>query len=136
MVGRLLNQVKASAWSMRLAALQVQFNASLIYLNLWSTAMLALTFWHTTGGELSAKYAPWMNIGVFALCWLVWMLFVMWFDYKFVLPARQGFMNVQAVKHENPAMALMEEMRKTQLEIQKNMEEIHKTIEKLDKKAK
>lgn len=45
-------------------------------------------------------------------------------------------MNVQAVKHENPAMALMEEMRKTQLAIQQNMEEMRKTIEKLEEKAK
>jgi hypothetical protein len=90
--------------------------------------MLGLTFWHTTGGALSAKYLPWMNLGWFVLLGIGFVFLAMWFDYKFIYPARQSFLNNQSCKHENPAMALMIDTNNKQIEMKHDIDEINRSL--------
>lgn len=90
----------------------MQYQNSFFYVGLFNTVMLAVTLWYTAGYEIAQRYLPWFGLWMFILTGVaLWHLMIA-FDYKFFYPVRQRFLNVQACKHENPAMDELRAIRK------------------------
>lgn len=115
----LLKQVKGkpSWWG----ALQVQMTNSFFYLSLYNTMALTITVWYTAGHEIAQKYAPWFNFWLFLAFGFVGWCLLMFVDYKFLLPARTGFINLQSCKHQNPAMEALERLEADVLKIKQRL---------------
>lgn len=96
--------MKQSRFIPWLGGFLVQLTNSFFYVTALNTGMIIITFWYTSGSIIANKYAPWMTLWhFFAIC-LVVIGAIMFFDYKYMYPSRQGFLNAQACKHPNPAM--------------------------------
>jgi type III secretory pathway component EscU len=115
-----LNQIKIPKW---IGAFQVQVTNSMFYLSLFNTAMLMVTFWFTSGYQVSERYLSFMNLWLFLILVIVLFAIIAIIDYKFIYPSRQAFVNEQACKHENPAMnelaAIRSELKELREEIRK-----------------
>jgi len=108
----------------RLGALQVQLSVStsyyLVYVNL---SFMGMMFWHTTA-------APWLRQNVYhgASFWMfaTFMLLLigalMFFDKKYIYPSRQAFISHQAYKHDNPAVADLQVLKKNVKKIMEKLE--------------
>lgn len=108
-----MKQVKIPGW---VGVIQVQLTNSFFYISLLNTAMLSVTLWATVGPSIQVVW-PAARFWMFALLGFLLVCGIMLLDYKFMYPVRQGFINEQACKHENPAM---EEL----LKISKRLDEI------------
>lgn len=95
-----MRQVKIPAW---VGAFQVQLTNSFFYITLFNTAMLSVTAWGSVGPSIQVAW-PWAKFWMFAVLAFVVLIVIMLLDYRFMYPVRQGFINEQACKHENPAM--------------------------------
>ena len=116
----LLKQIKPIP---KVGAFQVQVSTTMshymVYINM---CLMGTMFWHTTG-------APWLrqfiyagaSFWMFALFMLLIGCSIMLFDYKFVYPSRQAFINQQAFKHGNPTVAIIKEIRANQKKIMEKL---------------
>jgi hypothetical protein len=114
----ILKQGKAPRW---MGALQVQMSNSNYYMVYYSQAMMAATFWFTAGSPTVEKYAPWISFWMFLLFLVSSVVVLLFFDYKFMLPARQRFQNEQSWKHYNPWMAEIKILQDDMKLIKKHM---------------
>lgn len=105
----ILKQGKLPMW---VGGLQVQMVASSYYTAAYSTIMLAMTFWYTTGDAVAQKFTPWMNFWIFLGLSAFGLLLILFLDYKFIQPSRVAFTNDQSCKHNNPWMDELKIVRK------------------------
>ena len=107
----------------KLGGFQVQLQASmghyLVYINLMFVGMM---FWYTTAGPAVRPYLPWISFWMFASLMLVLIATLMIVDYKFMYPSRQGFLNKQVYKHENPIVKDIQKLIKNQKKIMEKLE--------------
>jgi len=82
------------------------------YLSMMNMTFVGLMFWYTTAGPNIRPYLPWVSFWIFAALIATVVVTVMILDYKFVYPSRQGFLNLQATRHPNPAMDELRIIRK------------------------
>lgn len=99
---RLLKQVKPRP---RVGAFQVQVSTTMshymIYINM---SFMGMMFWHTTAAPFLRQYYIGASFWMFAIFMLLLVTAIGFFDYKFVYPSRQGFLNMQSYRHANPAV--------------------------------
>ncbi len=103
-----MKQVKIPGWA---GAIQVQLTNSFFYVSVFSIVIQSLTLW-TVAKEDIIEMVPWANYWLFLGMSLLFLITIMLVDYKFMYPTRQAFLNEQACKHANPAMALLWSMDK------------------------
>lgn len=99
--------------------------------------MLAITSWQTSLQDRILSVFPWFNFWWFMAVIILITLSVMFFDYKFVYPARQAFQNKQGYEHKNPVKADLEKLSKDTEELKKSLDIIKKYLKipdgKIDK---
>jgi len=106
----------------KLGGFQVQLSTSMSYYVLYINLMfVGMMFWHTTAAPNLRPYAPWVDFWMFASFMLILVAALMILDYKFIYPSRQGFLNKQAYKHDNPAVADLQNILKNQKKIMKKL---------------
>jgi len=94
-----------------LGAIQVQLQSSMFYVSFVLFLLNSTTFWYVAGYQLAQKYAPWVTIEVMYAGFVVLLAFVGFIDWKFILPARMAFNNIQGCKTTNPFMDRMDEVQ-------------------------
>lgn len=119
---RLLKQAKPKLW---LGGLQVQLSMStsyyLIYVNL---SFVGLMFWHTTAAPWLRQHYAGASFWMFAIFMLLLISALMFLDKKYVYPSRQAFISHQAYKHDNPAVADLQVLKKNDEIIMENQKKI------------
>ena len=114
-----MKQAKVKTW---IGGLQVQLSLSMsyyvVYINL---ALMGMMFWHTTAAPVVQPFMPWASFWMFATLMVFIVASVMTLDYKFMYPSRQGFLNRQAYKHENPIVADVKRIEKNLKKMMKEM---------------
>jgi len=102
LTSRNIKQSKPRLWVGRL---QMQLiNTQSLYVGMAQSLMMLGMFWYTTAAPNVRPVAPWFNFWFFLGLIVVGIMAVMVFDFVFVYPSRQSYLNQQAYKHENPVV--------------------------------
>lgn len=107
-----------------MGAVQVQFTNSLIYVSVYNTIALSLTFWYAAGYQMAQEYAPWFSLWLYLTVLVACFAVTLFIDYKFMFPARIKYVNEQTCRHENPAMDKLRE-------IENQLDRQHQDIQKI-----
>ena len=112
-----------------IGAIFVQLQMSLLYVGIANIFMLAITMWYTAGHQIAEKYVPfittpWQVIIILVIGWSV----VIYYDYKFIIPAKQRYLNQQAAKHKNIVLELLEKMDKDNNVMRADIAKIKETL--------
>jgi len=117
----------------KLGAFQVQLSMStsyyLIYVNL---SFMGMMFWHTTAAPWLRQHYIGASFWMFATFMLLLISAIMFLDKKYVYPSRQAFISHQAYKHDNPAVADLQVLKKNDEIIMANQKKIMEMLEKLE----
>ena len=126
---KLLKQANPRLW---LGGFHVQISQSrvnyLIYVNL---CFMGMMFWHTTAAPWLRQFHPGAEFWMFVIFMGLLFSSVMIFDRKVGLPSRQAYQNRQAYKHDNPAVADLQEIKLKVAEIPGIKARLDKVMERL-----
>ena len=114
----------------KLGAFQVQLSMSmshyLVYVNLCFVGMM---FWHTTAAPWLRQHYEGATFWMFATFMLLLVSLLMFLDKKFIYPSRQAYISHQAYKHDNPAVADLQLLKKNNEIIMANQKKIMEKLE-------
>lgn len=112
-----------------IGAIFSQLQMSLMYVGIANIFMLSVTMWYTAGQDIAQKYVPfitstWQILVMLVVGWSI----VIFFDYKFIIPAKQRHLNRQAAKHKNIVLELLEKMDKDNNAMRADIAKIKETL--------
>ena len=95
---------------------------------------VATTLYGLWGGQLIREYIPWFTTWMLLLCMVGFILVMMIFFYKIVIPSQYAFNVQQSYKHQNPMVTDILKGLENDEAILRKLNEIEKRLEKLEQK--
>jgi len=84
---------------------------TMIYVSMLNFIQVTATFYYTTLRPPILQYTPWLNFGIYFGVLVIFVVLIMLFEYKLVMPSTFTFINQQEYAHENLIRRDMQEIK-------------------------
>ena len=96
----------------------------LLYISICNFLLIVLMSFQTSILPWTLVHAPWLTLGVFILMLVGGLFIAAIIEYKFVIPSRYSFGNVQGYIHNSPLVRDMAEALKELRELRQEIEKL------------
>ena len=77
-------------------------NRTSVFISVWNTILIAITYYNTGGGDTLQELFPWMNMGWFMLLVVMLAILAMVFVFFVITPSYFRFYSSQFYNHDSP----------------------------------